>query len=75
MHNLTESYAQVYRFPGSLPEAILPVQFKRQVTFQGAWAEDGNIAVYGNDHGIIHVLDMATREVIQQLTTRGKLSI
>ncbi|KAG5334809.1 hypothetical protein C0989_003005, partial [Termitomyces sp. Mn162] len=71
VHNLTESYAQVYRFPGSLPEAILPVQFKRQITFQGAWAEDGKIAVYGSDHGTIYVLDMATREVIQQLPTRG----
>lgn len=72
VHNLTERYMQVHRFPGSLPEAILPASFQRQITIQAAWAEDGKIAVCGSDHDTIYVFDMATREIIQKLPMSGK---
>ncbi|KAG6871656.1 hypothetical protein C0995_001730 [Termitomyces sp. Mi166 len=67
VHNLTESYMQVSR---SLPEAVFPVNFQRQITFQGTWAEDRKIAVCGSDHDTIYVLDVVMQEVVQQLPAR-----
>ncbi|KAG6884125.1 hypothetical protein C0992_006946, partial [Termitomyces sp. T32_za158] len=73
VHNLTESYMQLHRFPGSLAEAVFPVNFKRQITIQGAWAEDGKIAVCGSDHDTIYVLNAVTQEIVQQLPANGRM--
>ena len=72
MHNLTENCMQVHHFPRSLPQAVLPVNFNRKLTFQGAWAEDSKIAVCGSDHDTIYVLDVVMQEVVQKLMANGK---
>ena len=75
VHNLTENCMQVHHFPRSLPQAVIPVNFNRKLTVQGAWAEDSKIAVCGSDHDTIYVLDVVMQEVVQKLMASGKLTI